>query len=184
MTKPLTVAALAICLLAPRLAYADCFDEAASYQHLDPMILRAIAWQESRGHADAMHINANGTTDFGMMQVNSIHLRTLSNYGISQQDLMKPCISVYVGAWYLRQMMMRHKDTWNAVGAYHSERPDERDKYSNSVMKIVVNHCGELDVRGASAAAATTSACSTLAAGRSAIRADAVALASAAAPGY
>ncbi|HEX7645199.1 MAG TPA: lytic transglycosylase domain-containing protein [Burkholderiaceae bacterium] len=162
MIKSITAALLAVCLLAPRLAYADCFDEAARYQHVDPMILRAIAWQESRGHADAVHVNTNGTTDFGMMQVNSIHLRALSNYGISQQDLMKPCVSVYVGAWYLRQMMMRHKDTWSAVGAYHSERPDERDKYSNSVMKIVANHCGGDGVRDAPAAA-----CATLAGGRS-----------------
>ncbi|MEA3124535.1 MAG: hypothetical protein QOD67_1554, partial [Caballeronia sp.] len=34
-------------LLAAAPAHADCFDEAAKYQKVNPLILRAIAWQES-----------------------------------------------------------------------------------------------------------------------------------------
>ena len=44
-------------------AHADCFDEAAKYQQVNPLILRAIAWQESHNHPDAMNKNANGSID-------------------------------------------------------------------------------------------------------------------------
>ena len=66
-------------------AHADCFDEAAKYQKVNPLILRAIAWQESHNRPDAVNKNANGSIDYGLMQINSIHLNTLSQYGISQR---------------------------------------------------------------------------------------------------
>ena len=61
-------------LIAAGSARADCFDEAAKYQKVNPLILRAIAWQESHNRPDALHKNANGSTDYGVMQINSIHL--------------------------------------------------------------------------------------------------------------
>ncbi len=51
--------AAALACAAP-FARADCFEEAAGYQHVNPWVLRAIAWQESRGRADAIHRNNNG----------------------------------------------------------------------------------------------------------------------------
>lgn len=114
--------AAALACAAP-FARADCFEEAAGYQHVNPWVLRAIAWQESRGRADAVHRNNNGTVDYGKMQINSIHLRRLSSYGISRDALMHPCISVYVAAWRLREMTNKYGNTWAAVGAYHSETP-------------------------------------------------------------
>lgn len=119
-------------------ARADCFEEAAGYQHVNPWVLRAIAWQESRGRADAIHRNNNGTIDYGRMQINSIHLRRLSNYGISKDALMHPCVSVYVAAWRLREMTNKYGNTWVAVGAYHSETPGERDKYARAIQAILV----------------------------------------------
>ena len=82
--------------------HADCFDEAAKYQKVNPLILRAIAWQESHNRPDAQHKNANGSTDYGVMQINSVHLPTLAQYGISQGTLMEPCKNVYIAAWHLR----------------------------------------------------------------------------------
>ncbi|MBO9794085.1 MULTISPECIES: lytic transglycosylase domain-containing protein [Xanthomonas] len=119
-------------------ARADCFEEAAGYQHVNPWVLRAIAWQESRGRADAIHRNNNGTVDYGKMQINSIHLRRLSGYGISKDALMQPCVSVYVAAWRLREMTNKYGNTWAAVGAYHSETPGERDKYAHAIHSILL----------------------------------------------
>lgn len=72
-------------------ARADCFDEAARYQKVNPLILRAIAWQESHNRPDALNKNTNGSVDYGLMQINSIHLQTLSRYGIGRDTLMEPC---------------------------------------------------------------------------------------------
>jgi soluble lytic murein transglycosylase-like protein len=118
-------------------ARADCFDEAAGYQKVNPLILRAIAWQESHNRPDALHKNANGSTDYGLMQINSIHLATLSQYGISTGTLMEPCKNVYIAAWHLRQKMNKYGNTWQAVGAYHSETPSLRDQYSKQIAGIL-----------------------------------------------
>lgn len=118
-------------------AMADCFDAAARYQHIDATILRAIAWQESGGNVTAMHRNTNGTIDYGVMQINSIHLPVLSQYGVSRADLMSPCSNVYIAAWYLHRMFVKYGNTWQAVGAYHSQTPAERDRYANAVRRRV-----------------------------------------------
>ncbi|TKC83523.1 lytic transglycosylase domain-containing protein [Trinickia terrae] len=129
-------AALGACL-ASAPARADCFDEAAKYQKVNPLILRAIAWQESHNQPDALHKNANGSTDYGLMQINSIHLPTLAQYGISTGTLMEPCKNVYIAAWHLRQKMNKYGNTWQAVGAYHSETPSLRDKYARQIADIL-----------------------------------------------
>ncbi len=101
------------------------------------MILRAIAWQESHNRPDAVHENANGSSDFGLMQINSVHLTALSAYGITASTLKQACPNVYVAAWHLRRKMLRHGNTWEAVGAYHSETPTLRDHYSQSIIAIL-----------------------------------------------
>ena len=123
--------------LASAHARADCYDEAANYQKVNPLILRAIAWQESHNRPEALHKNANGSTDYGLMQINSIHLPTLSQYGISTGTLMEPCKSVYIAAWHLRQKMNKYGNTWRAVGAYHSETPSLRDHYARQIANIL-----------------------------------------------
>ncbi len=118
-------------------ARADCFDEAARYQKVNPLILRAIAWQESHNRPDAVHRNANGSTDYGVMQINSVHLPVLSQYGISKNTLMEPCKNVYIAAWHLRQQMNKYGNSWAAVGAYHSETPALRDQYAQQIAAIL-----------------------------------------------
>lgn len=69
-------------------AHADCYDEAARYQKVNPLILRAIAWQESHNTPDAINRNANGSTDYGIMQINSIHLSRLAQYGLDRKSVV------------------------------------------------------------------------------------------------
>ncbi|MDQ7978979.1 lytic transglycosylase domain-containing protein [Paraburkholderia sp. SARCC-3016] len=133
----LTVTAALAALLAAGTARADCFDEAAQYQKVNPLILRAIAWQESHNRPDALHKNANGSTDYGVMQINSVHLPALAQYGISSGTLMEPCKNVYIAAWHLRQKMNKYGNTWQAIGAYHSETPALRDKYAQQIVAIL-----------------------------------------------
>jgi len=136
------LALLSVCVAASAVAHADCFDEAAAYQHVNPAVLRAIAWQESHGRADAQHRNANGSVDYGLMQINSVHLGELQRWGIDPAQLMRPCVGVYVAAWHLRKMMLKYGNTWDAVGAYHSETPAERARYQASIRRIVAAHGG------------------------------------------
>jgi len=123
--------------LAAQSACADCFDDAGAYQHVNPMVLRAIAWQESHNRPNATHLNANGSFDYGVMQINSIHLRELARYHIDRDTLMQPCKNVYIAAWHLRGKMDKYGNTWAAVGSYHSETPTERDLYARHIAAIL-----------------------------------------------
>lgn len=133
--RAIAVVTLLLCVTSP--ARADCFAEAASYQHVNETILRALAWQESHDDINAKRVNTNGSIDYGLMQINSIHLPTLSSYGITSHTLMDPCASIYIAAWHLRKMMLKYGNTWRAVGAYHSQTPAERDRYAAQVRLIV-----------------------------------------------
>ncbi|KKB64461.1 BapC protein [Robbsia andropogonis] len=116
---------------------ADCFTAAGQYQKVNPLILRAIAWQESHDNVAAKHVNNNGSIDYGLMQINSIHLPRLAQYGVSSEKLMNPCANVYVAAWHLRQKMDKYGNSWAAVGAYHSETPTLRDQYARQIIAIL-----------------------------------------------
>ncbi|RQS40711.1 lytic transglycosylase domain-containing protein [Burkholderia sp. Bp8986] len=131
-------AAVALCNFSFNVSVrADCFEAAAGYQRVNPWILRAIAWKESRYLTDATHRNMNGSTDYGIMQINSIHLPELYEYGISEATLMEPCKNIYIAAWYLRQKMNKYGNTWDAIGSYHSETPSLRNRYAQQIEAIV-----------------------------------------------
>ncbi|WP_206950853.1 lytic transglycosylase domain-containing protein [Trinickia acidisoli] len=139
----LVAAALAIACLpgAPIAAQAaeDCFARAGAYQGVNPLILRAIAWYESKGNPDAVHRNADGSIDVGQAQINSVHFVELRRYGVPPGALKDPCVNTYVAAWMLKQKMIRYGNTWHAIGAYHSETPSLRDQYARSIHGVLVS---------------------------------------------
>ncbi|MHA6893566.1 lytic transglycosylase domain-containing protein [Ralstonia pseudosolanacearum] len=124
-------------------AAGDCFEQAGAYQGVNPTVLRAIAWFESKGDPRAVHRNADGSVDIGQAQINSIHFGTLARYGVPQHALTDACVNIYVAAWLLKQKMVKHGNTWRAIGAYHSETPAQRDAYARSIQRVLVTW-GEL----------------------------------------
>lgn len=117
----------------------NCFDKAGAYQGVNPLVLRAVAWRESKGDATAINRNANGSIDVGQLQINSIHFPELTRQGIPHRALTDPCVNIFVAAWLLKQKMVRYGNTWRAIGAYHSESPHERDAYARSIQAILVS---------------------------------------------
>ncbi|KMZ11999.1 hypothetical protein BHUM_02943 [Candidatus Burkholderia humilis] len=121
----------------------DCFEQAGAYQGVNPLVLRAVAWCESKGDAAAINHNTNGSIDIGQLQINSIHFPDLARDGIPHRALIDPCVNVFVAAWLLKQKMVKYGNTWQAIGAYHSESPKHRDAYARSIQSIFVSW-GEL----------------------------------------
>lgn len=136
-------AAAAVCLLSgsgtAHAADDDCFARAGAYQGVNPMILRAIAWYESKGDPSAVHRNADGSIDVGQAQINSVHFAELRRYGVPPGALKDACVNTYVAAWMLKQKMIRYGNTWHAIGAYHSETPSLRDRYARSIHAVLVS---------------------------------------------
>ena len=119
-------------------AHADCFDDAAAYQKVNPTMLRGIQHVENApGNPKAIGRNKNGSVDYGLMQINSIHLPELKKHGIRRKDLMNSCKNIYVAAWLLRRSMNRYGNNWAAAGGYHSDALKERAKYAAKVQKAV-----------------------------------------------
>ncbi|WP_413694404.1 lytic transglycosylase domain-containing protein [Psychromonas sp. KJ10-2] len=120
-----------------------CFDEAGFYYDINPSLLKAIAYTESRLKPDAVNkANSNGTVDYGLMQINSWWFETLADLGISKSDVINdPCINVFVGAWILAQNFKSHGEGWLAIGGYNAgfsktkNKVRARDKYISLVRK-------------------------------------------------
>lgn len=136
LQRLLTLTLLAVSCTA-QVSRADCFDDAARVNRVSSRILRGIAVTESHDNPHAINRNKNGSTDYGIMQVNSIHLRELKKYGVHRADLMNACKNINVGAWLYRQKVNKYGSSWKAVGAYHSETPHERDVYARKVRQEV-----------------------------------------------
>lgn len=119
-------------------ARADCVIDAANYHRVNPWVLRAILWQESRMQPHAIGHNANGTKDLGIAQINTIHLGRLRQHGIHPEHLMHACVGTYVAAWHLASVIAVHGNNWRGIAAYHSLTPHFNQRYANSLHSILV----------------------------------------------
>ncbi|WP_258960495.1 transglycosylase SLT domain-containing protein, partial [Klebsiella pneumoniae] len=100
---------------------ADCFDMAGRDYKIDPDLLRAISWQESRFKIDAIGRNPVTGYGSGLMQIDSQHFNELSRYGIKPDHLLSDaCLNIYTGAYYLAQAFKKWGVSWDAVGAYNA----------------------------------------------------------------
>ena len=123
----------ALLFLLPATAFPFCFEEAGRTYGISPLLLRGIARVESNMNPAAINRNINGSSDLGLMQVNSFWLKTL---GTTPDELLRdPCYNVMAGAWILKGCIDRHGETWNAVGCYNASSHDKRVDYSWKVYR-------------------------------------------------
>jgi len=121
-----------------------CLRTAAHKHQIAPALLIAIAETESGFNPRAIRhphtAGGDGTTDYGLMQINSGWLPTLKQYGVQRHHLMHPCVSADVGAWILAHNFRRLGVTWDAVGAYNAKTPWKRVRYSLKVYAKLRKH--------------------------------------------
>jgi soluble lytic murein transglycosylase-like protein len=122
----------------PSLAADQCLMPAAQRHGVNPHILRAILQVESGMRPHVVNRNRNGSIDVGMAQINSIHFRELSQWGITPERLLDPCVATHVAAWHLKRVMLRHGNTWFGVAAYHSVTPVHNLRYQALVRQELV----------------------------------------------
>ena len=127
-------------LVAPAVTRADCIDDAAAYRHISPRLVRAIAQQESGMRANAINVNANGSEDIGLMQINSSWLPKLARFGIQREHLFNACVNAYVGTWILASNFRQFGPTWKAVGAYNATSSSRQLIYANSIYRRLQGH--------------------------------------------
>jgi soluble lytic murein transglycosylase-like protein len=117
-------------------ATTTCWDLSGERYQISPALLYAIAKTESGLNPRAINkSNANGSIDYGLMQINSFWLPALAKHGITKEHLFDPCTSIEVGAWILAQNAKQLGYNWNMVGAYNARSPDKRLVYARKVYK-------------------------------------------------
>lgn len=112
----------------------ECIRQAAREQSLPEEALWGILAAE-RGLVGQRLINPDGSLDHGPMQINSLWLPLLQNFGIDDAGLtMDGCLNVRAGAWILRrQYETSGGRIWEAIGRYHSATPRLKRRFIRRV---------------------------------------------------
>ena len=130
---------LAIILFGGFLIATDKFDpyfvEAGKAFDVPPLLLKKIATIESGLNPKALGKNKNGTYDYGLMQINSIHLKKFQKqYGMTKEQLMDTKINIHVGAKLISGIIARHGFSFEAIGRYHSNTPEFKKKWNKKLI--------------------------------------------------
>jgi soluble lytic murein transglycosylase-like protein len=116
-----------------------CINQAATQYHVSAYVIASILRVEN-GRVGMATLNKNGTYDYGPMQINSIWMDKLSQYGITKDQVQyNPCTNVWVGAWILSQKLAQEKDYWHGVGTYHSYTSPQNSRYQQKVAATYYN---------------------------------------------
>lgn len=122
----------------------DCFELAGRDANIDPMLLRAVAWQELGLNYRITGSNAlagfGEGYGYGLMQIDSQHLLFLKKYGITKENLINDiCLNIYVCAYIMAVAFNKFGENWKAVGAYNagfkenSKQQERRTLYARKV---------------------------------------------------
>lgn len=124
----------------------DCITQAAQCFQVNPLLIKAIIWHESRNQPQALNFNKNKTVDVGIMQINTVHFSSLKSRGIDEQRLRKDsCANVFSGTWILKQKIERYGYTWDGIGSYHSRTAAQREKYVRNIVSLIAHQTATLD---------------------------------------
>lgn len=93
----------------------------------------------SRAEAELMMMAGDSeNVDIGLMQVNYHHWGR--RLGLSKTQLLDPRTNLLAGARILKESLSRSGDLWQRIGAYHSSRPTERQRYNQEVYKSYLRY--------------------------------------------
>lgn len=129
-------------------SYADCFSQAGARYQIDPHLLKAISLVESEAKPYRIGVNKNKqgkiiSRDYGLMQINDVHIPELIKLGIirSHDDLLKDsCLNIFVGAWVLARHFQICGKTWDCLGSYNAgfndNNNEQRRRYAKRVFLV------------------------------------------------
>jgi len=102
------------------LAYEEIVVGHAENYDLEPHLLAAVIYQESKFKADA--VSSSGAV--GLMQLLPATAQGIADRtggsGWHERDLVNPELNVRYGSWYLRHLLDRYHDMRTALAAYHA----------------------------------------------------------------
>ncbi|NHN86409.1 transglycosylase SLT domain-containing protein [Acetobacter musti] len=122
---------------APLLA---CMLAAAIRYDIPPRVLPSI-WQVERGAIGLVHRNSDGSSDLGLMQINTQWIEPISKLSrlpavqTAARLVSDGCFNIAASAVILRSYINEsHGDLMKAVGDYHSHTPALNQSYQKRVI--------------------------------------------------
>lgn len=101
--------------------------------NIPPSLLWSIAKTESDFNIKAKNINKNGSVDYGLMQINSIHEPKLNARNLSLDDLYRPEVNIQIGCMILKHCLDKYGFDYKALNCYNGKVNNNR--YSSKVFK-------------------------------------------------
>ena len=110
--------------------------DAGEYYEIQPLLLKAIAQTESGQNPNALNCaNKNGTCDYGIMQINSVHLPVLKSQGITIEKLFDEKTNIRVGAQVLTYKTHNCYNGKNNGNDYYSKVIRNYDRIAKAVQE-------------------------------------------------
>jgi hypothetical protein len=132
---------------------AACILAAAQFYSLPVPIIYSIMDVEG-GAPGTVSRNTNGSTDHGIMHVNSIHIPAIAEMTNKSRNEIRDrltndgCYNVAIGAWLLSSRIHEARDFWTGVAHYHSRTPKYGFTYMSKVIKAATRLFGDNVFRG------------------------------------
>lgn len=122
--------------------FAHCARRAGQRYGVPVPVLSGIARVEG-GKPGSVRTDANGTRDYGVMQVNEVWLKKLKHHlRITRWELtQRVCPNVFAASYILAKYHSTYGDWWQAVEAYHAGYGLAAGvSYAERVMRFAMNH--------------------------------------------
>ena len=120
--------------------FVACMSLVAGLYALPPRVLPSIQKIEG-GRPGLVSRNANGSEDYGVMQVNSLWLDSLARYSSLPPEIVRdhlvnrPCFNIAAAGLIMRYYLDEAEgDLMRAIGNYHSHTPVYHFAYRAKVM--------------------------------------------------
>lgn len=117
-----------------------CMMAVASFYGLPPSALPAIQAVEG-GAPGIVHHNGNRTEDLGVMQVNTIWIKSIARaakqteVATRERLIADPCFNIAAAGAILRAYLDETHDLMRAIGDYHSHTPILNRRYQWKVVE-------------------------------------------------
>lgn len=113
--------------------------EYASMYSLDPDLVKAIAWQESRFNPNAInHNESGGTSSWGMMQIWYPHTANLLGFFGPPDNLLDIDINLDLACKLLRDICDRYNSLEDIIASYNAGSP-KFDRSGNYINQAYVD---------------------------------------------
>jgi soluble lytic murein transglycosylase-like protein len=114
--------------------YQDVNNASRKYS-ISPKIIWAIMKVESE-YKKTIHVNSDGSFDIGVMQINSLWIKSLANKGF-KVDILNNKDNVNIASYILKENINKGYGLWQAVGLYHSTNKRLQAVYIKRVKRAL-----------------------------------------------